>query len=208
MSRPRKGGRGRRGARVAFLLPGFGEQFSYPGYVAATAALERAGWRVVRHSPRWGRRTIENWLADFLAFYRREASSAAQVAGVGFSFGALILYLASAEVPFDRLWLCSVSPYFSEDLPKLPALAGRILGVRRMRAFTKIRPPRAPKVGKAAVLAGETELPLCVARSRKAARHLSATLSLVADTDHCLHLPSYAAALQKAIAKLSSAGQA
>jgi len=38
---------------------------------------------------------------------------------IGFSFGAMVAFIASQKIRPKKLILCSLSPYFNEDLKKL-----------------------------------------------------------------------------------------
>lgn len=55
--------------------------------------------------------------AYFLKEYKKVTSRKKYI--LGFSFGAMIAFLASTKISVRGLILCSLSPYFKEDLPKI-----------------------------------------------------------------------------------------
>lgn len=54
---------------------------------------------------------------------------------LGFSFGAMIALKLSEKHVLHRVFLCSLSPYFSEDLHLFPKYYKLRLGVRRWNDF-------------------------------------------------------------------------
>lgn len=185
--------------RTAIVVPGFGENGRSRAYVAVARCLRRAGWRVVLCVPKWSRRTADDWLAHVLLACRREARRGGKLAGFGFSAGAMALYRASGQVRFERLWLCSVSPFFAEDVPLLPPFVWKVLGARRKAAFQRAVPPTKPLVGRSWVAFGEGEWKLVAGRARRVARHLSGEMEAVPGAPHDIGHPSYLAAAEKAI---------
>ena len=57
---------------------------------------------------------------------------------MGFSFGAMIAYLSAAQEKVDALILCSLSPYFSEDLPDIKDSWKKYVGKKRLKDFEQI----------------------------------------------------------------------
>ena len=57
-------------------------------------------------------------MAQFLKKYKKPKG--AKVYVLGFSFGAVIAFLAEPKAKPDAIILCSLSPYFMEDQSKLP----------------------------------------------------------------------------------------
>ncbi len=58
---------------------------------------------------------------------------------LGFSFGAMIAYISASRLRPNRLVLCSLSPYFAEDLPTLKPWWRTILGTRRIKDFENFK---------------------------------------------------------------------
>lgn len=56
----------------------------------------------------------------------------------GFSLGAMIAFLAATRVEVGGLILCSLSPYFKEDLENLKRENGSALKKRRYRDYSKL----------------------------------------------------------------------
>ncbi|MEX0910184.1 MAG: hypothetical protein WDZ73_00290 [Candidatus Paceibacterota bacterium] len=116
-----------------YLVPGFGESPSDYGYMQITKIAESYGYCVVPVSIRWSKRTATHWVKDFLDVV--EKNGAHNSIALGFSFGAYVVALASMSKKFDEIILCSMSPYFKEDLKFIPHDSLDFFGKRRVEDF-------------------------------------------------------------------------
>ncbi len=119
-----------------FIIPGYTENVDMPSYQRVMEMFRARGSESIGIRIDWKYRTMSDYVAQFVAQYEA-ASSVGDVALFGFSFGALIALIAATQIrpAPSQLYLCSLSPYFSEDLPALPAWWKRSLGKHRMADF-------------------------------------------------------------------------
>ena len=84
----------------------------------------------------WERHVMSDHVEQFKKQYLQ--SKADQNYVIGFSFGAMIAFITALELKPDKLFLCSLSPYFKEDLIHLKRKTDiRFLGKRRMEDLKK-----------------------------------------------------------------------
>lgn len=119
--------------KTAFIIPGY---WNYPGknaYKKIETAFKQAGYTVHVFHPNWFC-NLTNITHDFISLYEGKKSSHNVI--FGFSYGAMIAFRASLTCNADKLLLCSLSPYFSEDLKKIP-LAYKLMALQRWNDFSK-----------------------------------------------------------------------
>jgi hypothetical protein len=80
----------------------------------------------------WARSTWENWNEEVTKIIKKNGRPDLIF---GFSFGAM-LALANSSGARTGIF-CSLSPYYQEDVPRLPQLCWKMLGKRRMDAFSR-----------------------------------------------------------------------
>lgn len=116
--------------KIGFIIPGWGGDsegaLEKYGHFYESAGIEPVGVDID-----WSRKTtLTQNVNDFLDTYSQAPEG--KKYGIGFSLGATILFAASAQVEFDGVLLCSLSPYFrEEDAFGLPSKL--ILGKNKMK---------------------------------------------------------------------------
>lgn len=115
-----------------FIIPGFTHKASDQTYAWLKKELSDK-YEIDIVSIDWKRKVMSDYVAEFLAHY--QANKAQKNYILGFSFGAMIALLTAQETKPDKLFLCSLSPYFKEDLPKLKTWWKNFMGKRRMLDF-------------------------------------------------------------------------
>lgn len=100
-----------------FIIPGFRqedqgvtEQFGW-----LEKEMKHRGFRTFLVPIKWKYRTMSDYISQFKTFYEKHRSSNNQV--LGFSYGAVIAFSTATELRPKKIWLCSLSPDFKEDLP-------------------------------------------------------------------------------------------
>ncbi len=121
--------------QIIYIIPGFGESLKDKPYLELIKYFESKGLRVVFYQPKWKWNTIKKWLDDFQNLLEKDDTQDSVI--LGFSFGADIAVLSTKTHNFSKLILCSISPYFKEDIKYLPTLTEKYLGKKRMKAFQK-----------------------------------------------------------------------
>jgi pimeloyl-ACP methyl ester carboxylesterase len=190
---------------TVLFIPGARAHFT--DYEGTLKDIENCGYTVRFVPIRWWtddsqeRRTgWDDWWPQVKAAY--EEHDPAEVVLAGFSMGALLAFAVAAEQSPAALWLCSVSPYFSEDLPKLrPEIFVRydqaaIAAFRRLQFAALVTAIRCPTQ----VFVGEHELE--PAKARALATHQAvggSRFTLVPGVGHDLANQTYRDFLVKAI---------
>lgn len=105
-------------------------------YASTIRAIESKGYKVEFVPIQWERTTIDDWSKEFSAVYGRYKPSDAIIAG--FSYGAMTALKVAAERVPSELWLFSLSPYFSEDIPNLKLAWLRTIGKQRQERFSRL----------------------------------------------------------------------
>lgn len=106
--------------KIAYIVPGLGESHKrQPGYDKVAAMFRKRGIRPIHIEMNWHSKTprpFENYPKQFLKKYKRPKNTEVYI--LGFSFGALVAFLSEPKTRPTAIILCSLSPYFKEDLPK------------------------------------------------------------------------------------------
>ena len=121
---------------IAFILPGF-KHSPYRKIYKEVMKLFRA--RNIDTFPvnvDWKYKTISQNVQEFLRVYDKVNVDKKYV--FGFSYGAVISFLASTKVKPTAQILCSLSPYFKEDLPSIFKSWKKGIGKRRLENFSKL----------------------------------------------------------------------
>lgn len=149
------------------IIPGFSETTRQSDYRQIAVFARKKGFNVLAFNPRWQKHVAIDWINEFEQFTQRHVPSLHNTVVLGFSFGAYIAVNSARDIKFKKLLLCSLSSYFRDDISKLPALAYRILGKRRMKDFKKYAFLSAPQTP-AVFFVGDKDLPMVVERTEKA----------------------------------------
>lgn len=122
--------------KTIFIIPGFRQRTTSAGYRKLSEALKKEGYTPILIKIRWRNSTISENTSYFLKLYRKNHARKKYI--LGFSYGAMIAFIASTQVNTSGLILCSLSPYFSEDVSKLKNKAISTLMDNRYRDFSKL----------------------------------------------------------------------
>lgn len=103
--------------KSVFIIPGFRQKTTSKGYKTLTKLLKKEGYNPILVDIPWQKSTLSEHADYFLQTYNNVATKNKYI--LGFSFGAVIAFLAATRVRSNGLILCSLSPYFKEDLLRL-----------------------------------------------------------------------------------------
>src|SRR5258705_10826410 len=135
--------------KVVFIVPGYRHSPTSKAYLAIAQQFRTAGYEPIVVAIPWKKATISENTEYFLKTYNKIKTKKKYI--LGFSFGAMIALIASTKVEVDGLMLCSLSPYFREDvaketLPLSPIQADRRQDFLNLHAETLAKQIRAEKV--------------------------------------------------------------
>ncbi len=186
--------------KALFIIPGFKEKVSHKQYRALEKLFVAKGFEVKMVPIVWNRRVMTDWIAQFLEFFGAHQGKKNVV--LGFSFGAMIALLTARSMKPDQLILCSPSPYFAEDLPKIPDWWKRFIGKRRAADFSQYSMKKAAAgiSVKAKVFIGGAEqkkFPQLAARCTLAAKALGTSVIVVDGVKHDIGDVRYRQALYR-----------
>lgn len=100
--------------KTVFVIPGYKQRPTNKAYKEIAKILKSEGYSPILINIPWSKTTISQNTDYFLKKYKKINTKKKYI--LGFSFGAMIAFLASTKVSVSGLVLCSLSPYFKEDL--------------------------------------------------------------------------------------------
>ena len=120
-----------------YIIPGFNETTREKAYLQIKKIATRKGYDVFPINISWKYKTGSDWLEEARGKILKDNNKEIDSSILGFSFGALIAIELSKEFQFNNMYICSLSPYYSEDLKFIPKSATSWLGKRRINDFKK-----------------------------------------------------------------------
>lgn len=191
--------------QTAFILPGFRESGEAKGYLEIAKIFSEHGCNTQIISIQWNRRTM----SDYIDEIRKAISGVSgEVYLLGFSFGAMIAAVIASEVKPQALFLCSLSPYFAEDLVRIPNSWKKAIGKRRMEDFATLsfKNIASDIFSRTFLFLGETEAkryPAIARRSEEANRLIkNSQLIRIPKGKHDLHQDNYANIVKNIISQV------
>lgn len=174
------------------IIPGFGETAREAPY-RELVRHARKKFRVSTYNPKWERRTVRNWLEGLL----ERIKPGEQIELLGFSFGAFLAILAAENYPLHKIYACSPSPWFKENLGAMPAPAREYLGIRRVADLATRAMPK-KLLTKIHVHVGEKEIPIAFGTAHAMAKRYGGRITVIRGAGHEL-TPDYLHELKKAL---------
>ncbi|HUP26621.1 MAG TPA: hypothetical protein VM124_03195 [Candidatus Limnocylindrales bacterium] len=125
---------------TAFLISGFelNRTAADGQYSELRNAIASKGYEVMPVDIKWNYHTMSRFVSEFKAFYLNKASKHNVI--IGNSFGAMAAMITAPELKPDKIILCSLSPFFQEDIPRFqpPEKLTNWFGRRRVEDFSTI----------------------------------------------------------------------
>jgi pimeloyl-ACP methyl ester carboxylesterase len=122
--------------KTIFIIPGFGHTPSQKGYRAMSKVLKKEGYFPIAIKIPWKKRTLSENAAYFLKKYNKIRRKEKHI--LGFSYGAMIALIASTKADVSGLILCSLSPYFKEDIDTMQKTHASPMQKNRLQDFSKL----------------------------------------------------------------------
>lgn len=190
-------------SKTFFIIPGFRHSANEDQYGWLKAHLKSQGFAVKTVEVTWNKTVMTDNVQQFKDFYAKHKADTNYV--LGFSFGAMIAAISAPELKPDMLFLCSLSPYFAEDLPTLKPYWRKNVGHRRVTDFESISATDIAKriTSPTTVIYGGGEgikFPRLKHRCIEAAAQIRGARLLVApEAPHQIDFPSYQKAIKQAL---------
>lgn len=122
--------------KTVFVIPGFRQKADNKAYKEIAKILKGEGYRPILTNIPWKQTTISENTAYFLKQFKKIKTKEKYI--LGFSFGAMIAFIASTKVKVSGLILCSLSPYFQEDVLKDNNKWASSISTARYEDFSKL----------------------------------------------------------------------
>jgi len=122
--------------KTIFIIPGYKHNPRSIAYKQIAKTFKKQGFYTVPVTIPWKQTTITENKKFFLKKFRKMNRKRKYI--FGFSFGAMIAFLASTEVKVSGLILCSLSPYFKEDVAKIKKNKKSLMQTLRFEDFSQL----------------------------------------------------------------------
>ena len=189
--------------KTVLFVPGFREDINSRNYEVTLEAIKQKGYATQFVPVHWNNTILDDWVAQLQKAYNKHNPN--DIILAGFSYGSLTAFMgACIKNPFE-LWLFSLSPYFSDDIPALKSSWLKEIGKHRVENFSKLNFSRLAEEIKCRTLImfGELEAqkyPLISNRAYIANKMITnSTLVQVKNAGHDVTNPNYIDAIKKAI---------
>ena len=197
--------------KKVYIIPGFLESASFKRYKKVIELLWKKDFIVIGVRIDWKKQSMHDYVEQFLKTMPEKNSYI-----LGFSYGAMIALLSARKVKPKILILCSMSPYFKEDLDATISAYGKKLEKhhtkRLLEGFKKYPFGSIARhvMCKTVLIAGDKETVirgknyrLVLNRAKDAnAKIKNSQLIIVKNGKHDIAQKEYNAALRKVINKL------
>jgi esterase/lipase len=144
--------------KIVYIIPGFHGSAKMIRYKRIIAEFRKRGFKTSPIKITWDRRVMSDYVAEFLKQIHHNKNDKVYI--FGFSLGAMIAFIVAKQVKPKALVLCSLSPFFEEDLRFVKKSWKKYLGKNRLKDFEKFsfeKIAKRNKKYKAYLLVGEKE---------------------------------------------------
>ena len=124
--------------KIAFIIPGYGCPTKNKEYQEIVGYFKLKKIKPILIEIDWKRNTHLEYVEQFKEQYAEHASKNDEVFVLGFSLGAMISCITAPQLKPKVQILCSLSPFFKEDMPKIKQWWKDYHGKRRCEVFNKL----------------------------------------------------------------------
>lgn len=184
-----------------FLIPGFKQKPTNKCFTWLINFLQNKGFHVIRVSINWEYRTMSDYVKDFKTQYNKYGHGNNHV--LGFSYGAVIALISANELRPKKIYLCSLSPDFQEDIIAMKPWIRKLVGKRRIADMKNYSGKKLAKelTVPSTIFYGEVEgkmYPQLKIRCEKTAKYAKISkLIVVKDAPHNINYSEYIKAIKK-----------
>ena len=186
-----------------FIIPGFKEQATDENYAWIFEFLRIKNYKVISVPIVWNYKTLSDNVVELVNFFKKYKGGENYV--LGFSYGAVLAMLVANEIKPKKLYLCSLSSAFSEDLDVVPDWSIKYIGKKR---YLDMKSRSGKEIAKkltipTTIFYGEIEgqeYPQLKKRCEETAKLAkNSKLVVVKDAPHEIDFPSYVDVIKKEI---------
>lgn len=161
--------------KIAFIIPGYGFSGKEREYQKIAEFFRQHKIKPVIVEIDWKRRTMSQYVRQFEDQYFKHAYIGSEIYFLGFSYGAMVACIASARLKPKNQILCSLSPYFKEDMPSIKKWWRSMTGKRRIEEFENLSFAKLAKSisARTILLAGDKEGVEVEKRTKDASRKIT-----------------------------------
>ncbi|HEX9058629.1 MAG TPA: hypothetical protein VF941_00455 [Clostridia bacterium] len=190
--------------KIAYIIPGFQESHTrQKGYDKIAGYFAERDIKPIHVEIDWNSPPKGDFLNYIRQFRKQYKPGKAQTYILGFSFGAFTAFLSESQTRPKALILCSLSPFFKEDIPRLRPSWRKNWEKNYLPndySFNQL----AQKIkAKTYICVGDKEGLECEGRARGAKRYIKqSSLTIAKGARHRVSQKEYLISLKKIIAKL------
>lgn len=118
-------------SKVVYIIPGFKGSTDLDRFQRVIKYFELRHFKVVPITITWRNKVMSDYVDEFFSQLVHKKDD--EVYLFGFSFGAMIAFIAATRIKTKVLILCSLSAYFKEDLKFVKKSWKSYVGKNRMR---------------------------------------------------------------------------
>ena len=100
--------------KTFFIIPGFRQKATDKQFVWLKKFLIEKSFKVILVPITWERKVMSDYVIEFEDFYNKHKGDENYI--LGFSYGAVITFITAQKLQPKKIFLCSLSPDFKEDL--------------------------------------------------------------------------------------------
>jgi hypothetical protein len=189
--------------KTFFIIPGFKTQVTASEYKWLISYLEESGVRVIKVPVKWNRHILTENANEFISYFNAFKSKENYV--LGFSYGAVITLLTANILKPKKVFLCSLSPAFKEDIESEDSSLIHYIGKKR---FADLSTYYAKTLAKdlqiqSVVFYGEKESDMNPKIKKRCEQTVqlarNSRLVVVKDAPHQISFPTYKEAIKNSI---------
>lgn len=171
--------------KIAYLIPGYGENFDRKDARGRKIIdyFVKKGIKPIPIKINWKYRTMSDYTKQFEE--QQVHTEKDEIYLFGFSYGAFISFAISPKVEPKMQIICSLSPYFKEDLKYLPKWWCDLSGKKRIKDFENFSfDAIAEKISRnteTVLFVGSKERINCVKRAEEARRKIKNSKLIVVE---------------------------
>lgn len=191
-------------AKVIYVIPGFTENTKQKRYREVLKFFRQKNFKVIEIKIKWRYKVMSDYVKEFQNQYDQHKNND-KVYIFGFSFGAMISFIVSSQLKPTAQFLCSLSPYFKEDLLRIKKYWKKCIGIKRVKDLNSISFNELAKSVKCKtyILAGDKEGPEIAWRAEAAKKRIKISeLYMINGAKHDISQKEYLDTIKKVVEKI------